>query len=106
MRGKPCMIYVTASGREEAEKIADGLVSAKLAACVNIYDGVTSIYRWEGKKQKDTECALIIKTKQSLFSEAAKKVKELHSYSCPCILCMDVSEADESYAKWIAEETA
>lgn len=99
------IVYVTVSGKEEAERIAKELVSRKLAACVNIYDGVTSIYRWEGKEQKDTEATLFIKTKNSLLPEIKKTVKELHSYSCPCVVAVPIVYSDEEYAKWVMNET-
>ena len=100
-----CIVYVTASNKEEAEKIGKELLSLRLAACVNVFGGVSSFYRWEGKEQEDEEAVLVIKTKESLFSELKETIKKLHSYSCPCIEAVPVAHADEDYASWVISET-
>ena len=102
---KLCVVYVTASNKQEAERIAEKLVSERLAACVNIYDKVLSVYRWEEKEEKSTEVTLIIKTKEVLLSEVESTVKKLHSYSCPCVLAIPLVYASDDYAKWILGET-
>ena len=61
-----------------AENIADSLVKEKLVACVNIIKEVTSVYRWEGNVEKDSESLLVIKTNQATFEEFREKVEELH----------------------------
>ncbi|MGB3113107.1 MAG: divalent-cation tolerance protein CutA [Candidatus Omnitrophota bacterium] len=102
---KLCIVYVTTSGQEEAEKIGKELVSRRLAACVNIFDKMTSFYRWEGKEQKDEEAVLLIKTRESLFPELEKAIRGMHSYSCPCIEAIPVLHVNEDYANWVANET-
>jgi len=103
---KLLMVYVTASDRKEAEKIAKKTVSLRLAACANVYDGMNSFYMWDGKMQSDNEAVIILKTKESLLPELKKKVKELHSYSCPCFLAIPVVYADEEYAAWMNDQLA
>ncbi|MBD3379685.1 MAG: divalent cation tolerance protein CutA [Candidatus Omnitrophica bacterium] len=102
---KVSLLYVTASGKEEAREIGKKLVEDRLASCVNIYEGMTAIYRWEGRVESGSEAALIIKSKSSLVEELKKRIKELHSYSCPCILVFEASDADAGYAEWILSET-
>lgn len=102
---KICIIYVTASDKKEAEKIAKELIASKLAACVNVFDQISSFYRWEGKQEKSYETALVIKTKESLFPEIETKIKNLHSYSCPCILAISITRANKDYLDWIVKET-
>lgn len=99
------MVYVTASSKEEAVKIGEGAVKKRLAACANIFDGLTAIYHWEGEVQKDNEAVLLLKTKSSLFPELEKEIKELHSYSCPCITGIPLSHVNSEYAKWVVDET-
>lgn len=99
------MVYVTASNKEEAEKIGEELVSRRLAACVNIFDKISSFYRWEGKEEKSEEAVLIIKTKGTLLDELKRAIKELHSYSCPCIEALPVVDADKDYEDWVISET-
>ncbi len=102
---KISLLYVTASNKEEAQNIGRQLVEEELAACVNIYDGMTAVYKWEGKIETGEETTLIVKSKSSLISELKKRIKELHSYSCPCILVFEASDADSDYAEWIFGET-
>ena len=99
------MVYVTVSNKDEAVKIGEKVVSMRLAACANVYDGVTSIYWWEGERQKDDEAVLIMKTRESLLPELEKAVKEAHSYSCPCIVALPLVYASEDYAGWVVGET-
>lgn len=100
------MIYVTASSTSEAEKISEKIVHARLAACANIHDGVESFYWWEDKFQKDAEAVIIFKTRKSLLSKLEKAVKEVHSYSCPCIVALPISYASKDYQKWVIRETS
>lgn len=102
---KLCMVYVTARDKSEAMKIAEGVVDARLAGCANIFEGMSSVYWWQGKKEKNPETVVILKTRKSLLSELEKKIKELHSYSCPCILAVPVLYVNKLYADWIITET-
>jgi periplasmic divalent cation tolerance protein len=99
------VVLVTASGEEEAARIAQALVESRLAGCVNIIKGVRSIYRWQGKIEDDTEVLMIVKTRGSLFSELSKKVKELHSYTVPEIISIQVGEGSKDYLDWLDEAT-
>jgi len=99
------IVYITAKNKKEAKKIGEGLVKARLAACVNIIDGMESIYRWEGKIERAGECVLIAKTRKALVLPVIKKVKSLHSYSCPCIISLPILEGNKDYLKWIEGET-
>lgn len=94
---------VTIDKIEDAQVIANKLLEAKLAACVNIIRGMTSMYWWEEKIQTDTECLLIIKTTQSCVTGLIDKVKKLHSYSVPEIIALPVKQGNEDYLKWIRD---
>ena len=69
------MAFVTAPNSDKAKEIAGGLVSSKLAACVNIIPGVTSVYEWEGKIENDSEVLMMIKTRTSRIEEMTEFVK-------------------------------
>lgn len=99
------IVYITVGKKEEAEKIGEELVSSRLAACVNIIDKMESFYWWEGKVQKDHEVVLIAKTKEVLVSRLIEKVKSLHSYSCPCIVSLPISDGYQPFLDWIDKET-
>jgi periplasmic divalent cation tolerance protein len=98
-------IYITAKDKEEARKIGRILVSERLAACVNILDGMNSMYWWDGKVQDDNEAVLIAKTRESLVSALIEKVKSVHSYSCPCVVSMPVVGGNIDYLRWVEKET-
>jgi len=99
------MLYVTASSRSEAEKIAKILVEERLIACANLFDGMTSLYWWEGKVQSDAEASFFAKTKESLVDKITQRIKELHSYDCPCVVSLPISGGNVEFLDWIAEET-
>ena len=98
-------VYITASDKAEALKIGRTLVEERLAACANVIDNMTSIYWWEGKIEESAEVVLIAKTKQELVESLISRVKELHSYSCPCIVSWPINAGNPDYLRWIEEET-
>jgi periplasmic divalent cation tolerance protein len=99
------VVFVTASGKKEAQKIADGIVGEKLAACVTIVESVASVYWWQGKIEKSKESLLIIKTKKSLAGKLIKKVKSLHSYTVPEVIALPVIAGNKDYLDWIHGST-
>jgi periplasmic divalent cation tolerance protein len=102
---EPIVVLVTCGSEEEAVKIANALVEAHLAACVNLVSPIRSIYRWEGKIWDEKEWLLIIKTQKERFEELEKKVKSLHSYSVPEIISLPILEGSSSYLNWLLEMT-
>jgi periplasmic divalent cation tolerance protein len=103
---KPILIYSTFPSAEEAERIGGVLVERGLAACVNIFPGMTAIYMWEGKRERGSEAAMIIKTRGSLASQVVAEAKKLHPYTNPALLVLPVSDGSEDFMRWIAEQTA
>jgi len=98
-------VYITTRDKSEAAAIGQTLVDERLAACVNIFDGMQSIYRWEGEIEHASEAVLIAKTKESLVSQVIGRVKQLHSYTCPCVVSWAIAAANEPYLDWIEKET-
>ena|ERR1700733_14642687 len=98
-------VYMTATSPAEAEKIAHALIGEKLAACVNIFPGVRSVYRWEGKVRDETEVVLIAKSRLEQFENLKNLVKNLHSSTCPCIVAMPIATGHQPYLSWIVQET-
>ncbi|MEX2600813.1 MAG: divalent-cation tolerance protein CutA [Balneolaceae bacterium] len=101
------LVYITTRDREEARSIGMTLVEERLAACVNIIDGMESIYRWEGAIETDSETILIAKTSYHRMEKLTRRVKELHSYDTPCILSITLTEQEgnEEYLKWLMKES-
>lgn len=95
------LIYTTVSSRDDAKKLAELLLEKNLAACIQIIDGVVSIYRWEGEVQESYEIGVLIKTTRS--SEAIKFLKTNHPYSMPCILSGSVNSC-QTFKVWVNSE--
>ncbi len=99
------MIYITTGSKEEASKIGRAVVEDRLAACANVLPGITSMYWWEGAVQENGEVALLLKTRQDLVDQVIAKVKQLHSYDCPCVISLPITGGNREYLDWIAGET-
>ena len=99
------MVYITCSNLDEAKRIGRKIVEERLCACVNIIEGIHSFYWWKGNLEQDRECAIIAKTKKGLMDELIKRVKELHSYECPCIVSIPLKEGNPDFFNWIEQET-
>ena len=95
------IILVTTANRQEAERIAQQLLEAKLIACANIIDSVSSIFHWSEKIEKAEECLVLMKSSMDMFEEIAETVKELHSYDVPEILALPLVDGSKAYFEWI-----
>ena len=90
---------------EEASGIAKALVVERLVACAN-FDVISSVYRWAGRLEEDTEVSMYCKTRTELVPAVIKRVKELHSYEIPCIISWKIDQAYGPYQDWVVKETS
>lgn len=97
------VIFITTATKDEAEKIADALVTRKKAACVNIIPKIDSLFWWQGKIDSAVETLLIVKTELSLLDNVVKLVKSLHSYDVPEIIALPIIGGNEDYLKWMSD---
>jgi periplasmic divalent cation tolerance protein len=97
------IVFVTTPNSDEANRIANALVAEQLAACVNIVPLVESIYRWEGEIKRDSEALMIIKTTNDRYAELERSVKELHSYTTPEVIALEIERGSEDYLKWLRD---
>lgn len=102
---RAAVVYITAANRNEALAIGRTLVAERLVACANVLDGMTSVYRWEGELSEDREAVLIAKTRQELADRVVTRVRELHSYKCPCVVSWPITAGNPDYLAWIGIET-
>ena len=93
--------YVTAADADEARRIGRALVEEDLAACVNILPGHTAIYRWEGKVEEAAEAAFLAKTTAARFGALRARIRELHSYTLPCVIALPVETGDPEFLDWV-----
>ena len=99
------IVLSTCANKREAERIAERLVTDGAAACVNIIEKVTSIYRWKGKVEKSQECMLVIKTRAELTDRVEGAIRRLSSYDCPEVVVLPIADGSEDYFAWISDET-
>ncbi|MDH3975060.1 MAG: divalent-cation tolerance protein CutA [Deltaproteobacteria bacterium] len=98
---KHMTVFMTAPNEEEGAAIAKKLVEESLCACVNIIPKVRSVYRWEGKVFDESEVMMVAKTASSLAPMLVKRVKELHSYDVPEVICIPIATGSGDYLDWI-----
>ena len=98
---QPIIVFVTAGSSEEAVRLADMLVDANLAACVQILPQLQSIYRWKGKVEREAEVLLIAKTLSSNFEELERRVREIHSYDTAEIVAVPATAISAPYSQWL-----
>ena len=102
---EPIAVFMTAASREEAARLADLLVGARLAACVQILPEIESVYRWQGRIERQSEVLLIAKTSRLRLAELEREVKALHRYEIPEIVAVEITAGFAPYLEWLALET-
>jgi periplasmic divalent cation tolerance protein len=95
------VVFLTAGSTEEATRLAEMLVGAQLAACVQILPKIESIYRWEGKIERQAETLLIAKTTSARFADLEREVRALHSYEVPEIVAVPIAAVSGPYLGWL-----
>ncbi|MBN2192294.1 MAG: divalent-cation tolerance protein CutA [Polyangiaceae bacterium] len=100
------LVYVTTSDREEALRIGRTVVERRLAACVNVFDGMGSIYWWKGAIETGSEAVLLAKTTTPCVAELVATIRSLHSYECPCVVALPVVGGNPAFLAWIEGEVA
>jgi periplasmic divalent cation tolerance protein len=103
---KVLVAFTTCPTPEVAERIANTLVTERLAACVNRLPGVTSTYIWEGAVQNDAEVLLIIKTTAERFEVLKERLAGLHPYELPELIAIPVCAGSERYLDWVRQNVA
>lgn len=100
------VVMVTAASQDEAVRIADQVVQARLAACVSTIPTVRSTYWWEGKIVNEQESLLLIKTTSDKFNALEETIRQIHSYKVPEIIEIPVSNGSPLYLEWVHGETS
>jgi len=101
-----CLILSTVDSQEAAQGIADALVADRLAACVNILPGVTSVYRWQGAVAAAEEWLLLIKTTRARQAACLAALDDLHPYDVPEAIVLDITAGLPAYLAWVVESVA
>ena len=80
-------------------------MAERLAACVQVLPGMTSVYRWQGKLERADEVLLLAKTTRDRLDALTARIVELHPYELPEVVAVDVFGGLPGYLAWIADET-
>lgn len=97
------IVLTTCASEEEARKIAHHLVETQLAACVNIFPHVESVYRWQGKIESNREWLLLIKTSAERFPAARDAIRAMHSFELPECVAVSITDGSPEYLKWLTD---
>ena len=101
----PALVYTTFARLEDAKRVGEALVAARLAACVNVFPGMISIFEWKGAREAANEVAMIIKTRGSLTEAVLAETKRLHPYELPALLVLPTEGGSPDYCAWIMGQT-
>jgi len=100
----PVLVMSAVGAQSDAQKIARTLVEERVAACVNIVPGITSIYRWKGSVEQEPELLLVIKTMADRVEPLKARLLELHPYELPEVVVIPIVAGHQVYLEWIAEQ--
>lgn len=99
------LVFTNLPDRASAERIAQALVEARAAACVNILAECTSVYRWQGRVENAHEVPLLAKTTRAAYPALEQAIRAHHPYELPEIIAVPVSTGLSGYLQWVAQET-
>jgi periplasmic divalent cation tolerance protein len=97
-------LITTMARRDEAEQMAQSVVDAHLAACVQIVGPITSVYRWQGKVETDEEWQCVMKSRQDVLPRLVEAVRRMHPYQVPEILVLPILWGSPEYLAWVDSE--
>ncbi len=97
------IVFTTTSTLAEAESLAEKIVAAKIAACVQVLPQMKSFYFWDGKVQNEAEHLLLIKTLPAKYSELETFIQSHHSYQVPEIVAVSAEQVSDVYLDWMTE---
>ncbi|XP_077996198.1 protein CutA homolog [Glandiceps talaboti] len=103
VKGLHSAAFVTCPDKDVATKLARGLVEKDLVACVNIIPGLTSVYKWQGKVEEDSEVLMMIKTRTAKIPEVSAYVRENHPYDVAEVISVQIDQGNPPYLQWISD---
>ena len=105
MTSEYVVVLTTLPADADAPGFARQLVDGRLAACVNLLPMMESIYRWEGRVERETERQLVVKTSRDRVPALWQRVRELHPYEVPEFIVLPIVDGSDSYLRWVGENT-
>jgi periplasmic divalent cation tolerance protein len=105
MTAEYVIVLTTLPGDFEIRTFAKTLVEERLAACVNLLSTMESVYRWEGRVEREVERQVVIKTSRERVVALWDRVRELHPYEVPEFIVLPIVDGNEAYLRWVGEGT-
>lgn len=102
MNDSHLLVFTTCPASQSTETIANALVEQGHAACVNIIQGLRSVYMWEGLRETAEEHLLLIKTTRDAYPALEQAIKALHPYELPEIIAVPLAAGLPGYLDWIS----
>ena len=103
---QPVLILVTTGGRNDAERLAEGLVEERLAACCSVIPTVHSFYYWDGQLKREHQALLLVKTVESRAQAVQEYIRTHHTYELPEIIQVAIADGLPAYLEWLADQVA
>jgi periplasmic divalent cation tolerance protein len=97
------IVLCTCPDGDTAERLADGMLAARLAACVNILPAVRSLYYWQGQLESAEEIQLLIKTTAQALPRLEQYIQQQHPYEVPEIIAIPVVAGSPAYLQWLED---
>lgn len=102
----PVIVLTTVGATFDVAPLAHDLVGGRLAACVNVVEGIRSIYRWQGKIEDDSEKLLIIKTVVERIPELRDALFARHPYEVPEFVVLPIDQIEGAYREWLIDSVS
>jgi periplasmic divalent cation tolerance protein len=97
------LVISSVPDNETAKIIATELLNRKLCACVSIIPQIKSFYWWQDKIEESSETLLHIKSTHDNYQAIESIIKNLHPYTVPEIIMLEISDVSSQYLQWIQE---
>ncbi|KAN0064550.1 hypothetical protein ACQY0O_002178 [Thecaphora frezii] len=97
------VVLITTNKQQEAESLAERLLGEDLIACANLVPKITSIYKWQGKVEKDEEILMLCKTISTKVPRLTELVCRIHSYDEPEVIALDIQSGSKGYLDWVRD---
>ncbi len=101
-KSRVALILTTVPDDGRAETIAAALITERIAACVNVFGPVISVYQWKGVVEREAERQMIIKTTTDRAAAVAQRLSQMHPYDLPELIVLP-ADAGQAYEQWIRE---
>lgn len=105
MQPAAILVLSTLPDVDSARRLAESLLTARLAACISIGAPVQSMYHWRGSRETSTETPIWIKTTADLYPKVEAHILAIHPYEIPEVVAVPIVHALPRYLDWIAAET-